>query len=447
MKTTRRLSALLLAAALPLSIGLAACGGPSDDGDKGESGTGTDTGTDGGTSAEGNELTVWAWDPAFNIYAMEEAAKIYEADHPGFKLNVIETPWDDIQTKLTTLAMSDTLDELPDIFLIQNNATQKNIINYPDIFADLTGGPIDFAEFPTAVVDYSTVDGANYAVPFDSGTAINALRTDVLEEAGFTVDDFTDISWDKYIEQGKVVLEKTGKPILSGVRGEADMIMMMLQSSGASLFDADGNPTLDTPEVKAVLEQYAALVDSGVMVEVNSWDEYIGSFVNGDVAGTINGVWIVGSIQTAEDQSGLWEITNLPKLDGITGATNFSANGGSSWAVSSTGNQELAKDFLAATFAGSTELFDTILPVSGAITNWIPAGGSSVYKEPQPFFSDQPIFEMVVQFGEKVPSNNTGAYYYEGRNAIGVAATQFLGGTDVSAALKEAQSTVEFAMQ
>ncbi len=96
----------------PLAISLAACGGDKSDSDKPDEG-----------KAEGNELTVWTWDPAFNIYAMQEAEKVYQQDHPDFKLNIIETPWDDIQTKLTTLAMSDTLDELPDIFLIQNNAT------------------------------------------------------------------------------------------------------------------------------------------------------------------------------------------------------------------------------------------------------------------------------------------------------------------------------------
>ncbi len=36
-----------------------------------------------------------------------------------------------------------------------------------------------------------------------------------------------------------------------------------------------------------------------------------------------------------EDQSGKWAVTNMPKLDGVDGATNYSNNGGSSWAISS----------------------------------------------------------------------------------------------------------------
>lgn len=439
MKTWKKLTAVTSAVAL--SVALASCGG--DDGGTGEA---TDGGTTGGSGD--NSLTVWAWDPAFNIFAMEEAAKVYQAENPDFTINVVETPWDDLQTKLTTLAQSQEFDELPDIFLMQNNAFQKNVINYPDLFTDYSDSGIDFSEFPAGVVDYSVIDGVNYGLPFDSGTAITALRTDVLDEAGFTVEDFTDITWSEFIEQGKEVLAATGKPMLSGQAGQADLLMMILQSAGASLFDAEGQPTIvDNDALTAAMEVYRELVSSGVFVEVNSWDEYISTLTNSTVAATINGVWILGSIQTAEDQAGNWAITNLPKLDGIDGATNFSANGGSSWAVSSTGNAELAFDFLNATFAGSTEFFDTILPSSGAIANWLPAGESAVYGEPHEFFGGQPVFQTVLEFSADVPSNNTGAYYYEGRDAVSAAMTQVIGGADIASALGDAQSTVEFAMQ
>jgi lactose/L-arabinose transport system substrate-binding protein len=409
--------------------------------------SGCSTSTDAGSGGDDNTLTVWAWDPTFNIYALQEAEKIYQQDHPDFTLEIVETPWDDLQTKLTTLAQSQETSELPDIFLMQNNAFQKNVINYPDLFTDFSDSSIDFSTFPQAVTDYSTVDGVNYGLPFDSGTAVQALRTDVLAEAGYTVADFTDITWDEFLTKAKDVLAKTGKPLLSGPAGSSDMIMMMLQSAGASLFDADGTPTIaDNKALEAAIETYVELVDAGVFVEVNSWDEYIGTFVNGSVAGTVNGVWIVGSIQTAEDQAGNWAITNLPKLDGVADATNYSANGGSSWAVSSNANAELAQDFLASTFAGSTALYDTILPSSGAVANWSPAGASDVYSQPNEFFGGQAIFADVVAFGADVPSNNTGAYYYEARDAVSAAITKIIGGTDSKTALAEAQSAVEFAM-
>jgi lactose/L-arabinose transport system substrate-binding protein len=427
------------AGAATLALVMAACSTGNTDG------TATAS-TAGGGESGNNTLTVWAWDPAFNLYAMQEAEKVYQVDHPDFKLNIVETPWDDLQVKLTTLAQSQEYGELPDIMLVQNNAFQKNVINYPDVFTDITDAGISFDEFPDGVNGYSTVDGAHYGVPFDSGTAINAMRTDVLAEAGYTLDDFTDITWDEYITMGEVILDKTGKPMLSGQAGSSDQILMMLQSAGASLFDENGNPTIvDNAALEDSISIYKEMVEKGIFLEVNSWDEYIATLVNGTVASALNGVWISGSIQTATDQSGKWGVTDLPALGGIDGATHHSANGGSSWAVSSNADVALATDFLASTFAGSTELYDTILPAAGAIANWIPASKSAVYAEPQEFFGGQPIYADVIAFGAKVPANNTGVYYYEARDAVSAAITQIIGGKDMASALADAQAAVEFA--
>src|SRR5699024_6707145 len=142
-----------LAVLVPLGIALSACGGSGDEGNDGGEGSGADgAGT----------LTVWAWDPAFNIYAMDEAAKIYQQENPDVTVEVVETPWDDLQTKLTTLAQSQEFEELPDIFLMQNNAFQKNVINYPDLFSDYSDSEVDFSEFPAGVVAYSTFEDVNY---------------------------------------------------------------------------------------------------------------------------------------------------------------------------------------------------------------------------------------------------------------------------------------------
>ena len=392
-------------------------------------------------------MTVWCWDPAFNLNAMYEAEKVYQKDHPNFKLNVVETPWDDIQTKVTTAATSGDLSTLPDIFLMQDNAFQKNVISFPDVCADLTNSGIDFSQFAAGKTAYSVIDGKNYGVPFDNGAVVACYRTDYLEQAGLTVDDFTDITFDQYLENGKKVLEATGKPLISMQAGECDLIMMMMQSAGASLFNEDGTANIvGNDTLKVVMETYKKLKDEGVLVEVNSWDEYVGSIVSGDVAGTINGCWIMASIQTAEDQSGNWAITNMPSLVGVSGATNYSNNGGSSWAVTTNcKDQALAADFLASTFAGSTELYDNILP-SGALATWAPAGDSDAYGAPSDFFGGDAVSAKIVDFSTKVPSNITGVYYYEARNAVATAITNYINGADIDAEMQTAADTVNFNM-
>ncbi len=400
------------------------------------------------SSEGGNKLTVWCWDPAFNMYAMETAGEIYKKDHADFELEVIETPWDDVQSKLTTAATSGSFETLPDIILMQDNAFQKNVISYPEAFVDLTGA-VDYSKFGEAKTAYSVIDGKNYGVPFDNGAVIAAYRTDILEQAGMKIDDFTDITWDEYLEKGKTVLEKTGKPLLSCQAGESDVIMMMLQSCGSSLFDDEGKPAMvDNAALKKVMETYAALKEAGVLVEVNDWDQYISTLTTETVAGTINGCWIMASIQTAEDQSGKWGITNMPKLVDVENATNYSNNGGSSWAVTSNcKNVDLAKDFLASTFAGSVELYETILPKSGALATYLPAGDSDVYGEPSEFYGGDAVFSKITEFAGKIPSNNTGVYYYEARDAVATAMQNVVGGGNIDDALKEAQSTIEFNME
>jgi len=399
-------------------------------------------------AAEAPSLTVWCWDPAFNLYAMSEAAKVYQQDHPDFVLEIVEVPWDDIQTRINTAATSGDLSILPDILLCQNNAYQKNVISYPNLFIDLTNSGVDFNLFGGGCVGYSVIDGKNYGVPFDNGAAINVLRTDILAEAGYTIADLTDITWERYIEIGKDILAKTGHPLVSSTSGGGDLMHMILQSAGSGMFDDDGQPILANNEILvAAINTYLELVKEGVMIEVNNWDEYIASFITGNVAGTINGCWILGSVQTATDQAGLWAVTNLPKLD-VPSGTNYSANGGSSWGVTSNSkNPELAIDFLASTFAGSVPFYETILPASGALANFLPAANSDVYTEPQAFFAGQAIYAEIVDFSGKVPPSAPGVYYYEARDALAAAITNINMGGNVQAELQAAQDEVLFYME
>lgn len=440
----KKLLVFLLVAAMVMTV--AACGGPATTAQSTTKGAAGESST---TAASGSKtLTVWCWDPAFNIYAMKEAEKEYQKTNPDFKLNIVETPWPDIQTKVTTASASKDLGTLPDILLMQDNAFQKNVISFPDTFTDITKSGIDFSKFGAAKVAYSVVEGKNYGVPFDNGAAISCLRTDMLQEAGLTAKDFTDITWSKYIELGKKVLAKTGKPMFSSLAGESDLITMMMQSAGASLFDKDGNPDIaNNATLKNVVATYAELIKSGVLIHVNAWDQYISTLTGSTVAGTINGCWIMGSIQTAKDQSGKWAITNMPKLDGVPTATNYSNNGGSSWAVTANcKNPQLAADFFAKTFAGSVGFYETILSSSGALATYIPAGQSKVYMQPQAFFGNQPVYSQITEYAGKVPSYNTGVYYYEARDAVATALTNIISGASIDDELKTAEDTVKTAM-
>lgn len=401
------------------------------------------------TDNGGHELTVWCWDQSFNIYAMKEAEKIYQKKDPQFKLNIEEVRSDDVETKITTAASSGDLSTLPDIFLMQDNSFQKYTSNFNDVFLGLNDSGINFKDFGEAKQAYSTLDGVHYGVPFDNGAVIGGYRIDILEKAGLKADDFKDITWSKFLELGKQVKEKTNTPMLTVTAGTNDLIMMMLQSAGSSMFKEDGSLNIvDNEVLRKALGIYQELYKAGVLVEVTDWDQYIAAIQSGSTAAVINGCWIIGSITVAKDLSGKWAINNIPRFDDVEGATNYSNNGGSSWAITSKSeNQKLAIDFLNTTFAGSVELYETILPSAGALATYLPAGNSDVYSKPQEFFGGKPIYSLITEFAGKIPSNITGTYYYDARNAVSLGLSNIIQkGANIEDELKAAQETVEFNM-
>ena len=400
-------------------------------------------------AAESNDetLTVWCWDPNFNIYAMKQAEAAYQKDHPDFKLDIQENVYSDIETKLITAATSGDYSTLPDIFLMQDYSYHKDVTSFPDVFTDLTDSGIDFSSFSAGKLADSTVDGKNYGVPFDNGATIMAIRSDIVEEAGLTTDDFKDITWSQFMELAKTVKEKTGTPMLT-TSGGSELVLEMLQSAGASPI-VDGEVKIADNEVLAqAVEVYATLVKEGYMTEYTDWDQYIASMNNGDAAGVINGCWIMSSIQAAEDQSGNWTIVNMPALDDVEGATNYANCGGASWAVSSNcENTDLAFDFLKSTFAADVDLYDDLLVNAGAIASYLPAAESSVYQEASDFYGGQKVYADIVDFASQVPAFDCGAYYSDIRSALTDVVTNVVqNDADITSELQNAQDTVELKM-
>lgn len=447
----KKVLSVLLSMAM-LTAALAGCGSasnaPASDAPAAEAPAGDDAAAEAPAADGGNSLTVWTWDPKFNIPAMEAAGEQYAKDHPGFSVNVVETSSDDCQTKLTTCANAGDYSTMPDIVLMQDNSYQKFLLSYPDAFTDLSSMNVNWDDFGALKQSYSMKDGVHYGVPFDNGGCIAAYRTDILKEAGYTVADLTDITWSKFLEIGKAVHEKTGKYLLTSEATGGDTIMMMIQSCGANWVDDSGKAYIAGNAVgEKAIDLYVDLVKNNVVKLVNNWDEYISTITSGEAAGVINGNWITATLMGTADQKGLWELTNLPKVDGVDSATNYANNGGSSWYITSNcKNVELAMDFLASTFGSSTEFYDAILPTTGAVACYLPAGESTVYNEPNEFFNGQPIFSTIVEYSSHIPAFKSTPYHYEAREVVNTAIINIVNGTAKADALKEAQSTLEFKM-
>lgn len=395
-------------------------------------------------AAEDGKITIWTWDPMFNIAAMNEAKRMYAEINPDVEVVVEEVLSDDIETRVITAASAGDISNLPDIMLIQDNSAQKFVMSYPEVYADITG-KYDFEGFAAGKLAYSTVDGKNYGIPFDAGTVVGTYRTDYLEQAGYTVADLTDIDWDRFIEIGKDVKAKTGLPMLSGQAGAVDTILIMMQSCGTSMFNEDGSVNfVNNEKIQKVIEYYNTMVKEGIFIEVNTWDEYCGTLSNGSVVGTINGCWILGTIMGVPEQAGKWALTNMPKMPGIEGAVNYSNNGGSSWVFTNGTDIDLALDFMQ--LYRNVDFYNNILPKTSAIGTWAGAKEGSNYTAGNEFYNGDAIFAKIVDYTAQVLPNQTGAYYYDARDALGTAVTNYLNGGDLMTELGAAESDVNFAM-
>ncbi len=441
------LSAVLAGA---MVVSLAACGGSSDTaetatGAAGESGAETVA----ATSDDENTLTLYAWDKNFNIPAMEAAAEDYKNNvNPDFNLEIIEqSQSSDIEDAITLAASAGDYSTLPDIVLFQDHWINKYVADYPDAFQDINEADIDWDDFAQEKLSYSTINDLHYGVPVDNGTVVAAYRTDILEEAGYTIDDLTGCSWAEFIEIGKAVYEKTGKYLLSMDGDGNDLPYMMLQAEGESQFKDGAINIKDNATFKAVIETMKEMVDNNVLYLANDWSDYTDQTIVGDmVAGVINGNWIIPTIEQVEENSGKWEITSMPTLNGGEG---YASNGGSSLYI--TGNcqkKELAVDFLAKTFgAGSTETYDAALTNGGVITCSSKAGESEVYAQGVAYFNDQPIYQKIVEMGANVQPIEQNDYHYTVRTQVAAAIQNIIGGADVDQSISDASDQIEFAME
>lgn len=418
----RKLIGGLLALALAATVAISGCNAKTK---------GSATVTEGA-----KEITVWAWDPAYNIVALNEAKRIYEAEHEGVTVNVVEMAKADIEQKLTIVLASGSKEGLPDVVLIEDYNAVKYLNSFPDAFVPYDN--VDFNNFATSV-DFMTVDGSTYGVPFGLATSALYYRSDLFEQAGYTEDDMQNITWSQLIDIGKKVKEVTGINLMTHDPDDAGFIRIMMQSANTWYTDEEGNADFENNEpLKLALTTYKDIVDAEITKATAGWAEYTGSLNDGSVAAVITGCWLTPSIVAEESQSGKWRIAPTPRLD-MEGSVNASSQGGSSWFVLNGDRADIAKDFVAKTFAGSTELYTNILKNNGIQSMYSPAFDSAEYQEPQEFFGGQKTNAILAEWTKEVPGVKFGEYTWEADKIICGSLMEIMNGAEVDATLIKAK--------
>ena len=111
------------------------------------------------------------------------------------------------------------------------------------------------------------LEDKNFGIPFDTGVTGLYVRTDYLEEAGYSVEDLEGIDWREYIEIGKKVKEVTGKHFVTIDPNDLGLIRIMMQSAGSWYVKEDGvTPDLvDNAALKEAFEVYKEMIDTNIL--------------------------------------------------------------------------------------------------------------------------------------------------------------------------------------
>jgi len=444
MKKISRRTFISAMAAVSAAGALAACGGSSS---TAASTAGSTGGSTGGSSDSGHKLTAYAWDAGFNIPALTAAADDYKANvDPDFELEVVEQSGSsDVENAITLAASAGDYSTLPDIVLFQDHYIQRFVADYPDAWIDMNDAEVDWSGISAEKLSYSTINDVHYGIPVDNGTVIMAYRTDLLDQAGYTMDDMKGISWEKFIEVGEKVFAATGKYLMCMDGDGNDLIYMMAQAEGVSQFK-DGAPNIvGNDVVREICALIVEMAQKNVCYLANDWSGYTNQVIQGDmVAGIMNGNWIIPTMEAVTDNSGKWEITTMPTIKGGDG---YASNGGSSlYLTANCQNVDLAKAFLAYTFGGSTVTYDAALKNGGVITCVLKCGESDVYNEGVEFFNNTPIYAQIVEMSGHVQIVEQSDYHYRARSYLAAALVNVINGADLDSELENAESQLRFEM-
>ncbi|MBT0570309.1 sugar ABC transporter substrate-binding protein [Curvibacter sp. CHRR-16] len=393
-------------------------------------------------AAQAGEVTIWAWDPNFNIAIMQEAAKRYQAKHPGVTFKIVDMAKADVEQKLQTGLASGVSKALPDIVLVEDYNAPKYLRSFPGAFEALNG-KINHDGFAKYKVNLMTMNGKVYGVPFDTGTTGMYYRSDLLKQAGFAAKDMENITWDRFIDIGKQVEAKTGKKMLAMDPGDIGLLRVMMQGAGRWYFDKDGKLDIkNNPALKAALQTYAKIMQAGIYKPASGWGDWVGAFNKGDAASVTTGVWITGSVKAEASQSGKWAVAPTPRLN-VPGAINASNLGGSSWYVLSSAKEKAAAiDFLNEVYVKDMDFYQNILTTRGAVGSLLASRNGKAYSEADPFFGGDKVWQKFSDWLSKVPAVNYGMYTYEVDTAVSAQLPALAQGLPVEKALDAIQNQV-----
>ena len=263
---------LALALALATAVSLTACGSSG-----GTSETGS--GDSGSASGEPTKMTLILRGGAYGE-SLEASLPAFEEEH-NVDIEVMLMSFDDLHTGIAFDAVNDV--GTYDLCMVDGSWMAEFTEN--GVLANLSelGYSFDNDIIP-ATTEICIVDDEIYLAPYYGNVTVMMYNKQLLADAGYTpeeIDSFADV-------QDIAQKTRAADPSKNGflIRGgSADNILSdflpHLVAHGGWVVDENNNPTVDTPEFKAAMEDYLALYNVGGTLDK---DDIVASVTSGETA-------------------------------------------------------------------------------------------------------------------------------------------------------------------
>ena len=246
--------ALSLILALAMALSLAACGGSKTETPADNGGSTADN-----TSAEPTQMTLILRGGTY-AEALKASLPDFEAEH-NVKIDVQELSFDDLHTGIALDAVNST--GAYDLCMVDGSWMAEFTEN--NVLANLSEMGYSFDDdiipAPTSICK---VDDNIYLAPFFGNVTVMLYNKQLIADAGYTPEDITTFEDLKVIAQKTKDAGKTGFLIRGGSADNivSDFIPHLLVHGGW-VIDENNQPTVDTPEFKAAMQEYLDLYALG----------------------------------------------------------------------------------------------------------------------------------------------------------------------------------------
>ncbi len=223
----------------------------------------------------------------------------FNAENTDIQIENIVTEWPGLTQLNAALAAGDP----PDLVIMNS----PNLYDYvlrgllTPVGDGLSEQGVDIEGFVPAASEFVTYQDRMFAMPFSLYGNMWHLNRSVWEEVGAVGADgavAVPVGEEALIAAGDAVREALDLPFMdiqtNGLNGTTWPFFALVNQQGGSIVDAEGNPTVNTPEGLRAVEFLASLIGEGYATEALGYGEAQEQFLNGQSASFLSGSWSTG---------------------------------------------------------------------------------------------------------------------------------------------------------